>query len=114
MKLLVIGAGGREHALCWALFASPLCDQLYCAPGSDAIAEFANLVDIQVADTAKIVEFSLENKIDLVVIGPELPLVLGLVDQLQAAGIKAFGSVADTILLLLLCWICLGCRLRSM
>ncbi|MFK7866001.1 MAG: phosphoribosylamine--glycine ligase [Alphaproteobacteria bacterium] len=94
MKLLVIGNGGREHALCWALSASPLCDALYCAPGSDAIAEFANCISINADDCIKLIEFAKDKAIDLVVVGPELPLALGLVDQLEAAGIKAFGPSA--------------------
>jgi phosphoribosylamine--glycine ligase len=94
MKVLVVGAGGREHALCWALAASPLVDHLYCAPGSDAIAREATCVPLAVDDLAGIVAFCREEGIELVVPGPELPLVLGLVDRLEAAGIKAFGPSA--------------------
>jgi phosphoribosylamine--glycine ligase len=94
MKVLVVGAGGREHALCWALGASPLVDRLYCAPGSDAIAREATCVPLAVDDVASIVAFCREEGIELVVPGPELPLVLGLVDRLEAAGIPAFGPRA--------------------
>jgi phosphoribosylamine---glycine ligase len=94
MKVLVVGTGGREHALCWALAASPLVDGLYCAPGSDAIAREATCVPMAVDDLDGIVAFCREQGIDLVVPGPELPLVLGLVDRLEAAGIKAFGPSA--------------------
>jgi phosphoribosylamine--glycine ligase len=94
MKVLVVGAGGREHALCWALAASPLVDRLYCAPGSDAIAREATCVPLALDDVAGIVAFCREEGIELVAPGPELPLVLGLVDQLEAAGIPAFGPRA--------------------
>jgi phosphoribosylamine--glycine ligase len=94
MNVLVVGAGGREHALCWALAASPLVDRLYCAPGSDAIAREATCVPLAQDDLSGIVGFCREQSIDLVVPGPELPLVLGLVDRLEAAGIKAFGPSA--------------------
>jgi phosphoribosylamine--glycine ligase len=94
MKVLVVGAGGREHALCWALAASPLVDQLYCAPGSDAIAREATCVPVGQDDVCGIVAFCRDQDIELVVPGPELPLVLGLVDRLEAAGIPAFGPRA--------------------
>ena len=95
MKVLVIGSGGREHALCWALAASPKIGQLYCAPGSAAIAAQASLVPIAVDDLNGLVAFCQEEAIDLVLPGPELPLVLGLADKLDAAGIKCFGPSAD-------------------
>ena len=94
MKVLVVGAGGREHALCWALAASPLVSDLYCAPGSDAIAREARCVPLAVGDVAGMVAFCRQEGIELVVPGPELPLVLGLVDRLEAAGIPAFGPSA--------------------
>jgi phosphoribosylamine---glycine ligase len=94
MKALVVGAGGREHALCWALAASPLVERLYCAPGSDAIAREATCVPLAIDDLAGIVAFCRDEGIELVVPGPELPLVLGLVDRLEAAGIPAFGPSA--------------------
>jgi len=95
MKVLVIGSGGREHALCWALAASAKMDRLYCAPGSAAIAKVANLVPLAVDDLEGLVAFAVEEGIDLVLPGPELPLVLGVADRLEAAGIKCFGPKAD-------------------
>ncbi|MGI9421179.1 MAG: phosphoribosylamine--glycine ligase [Geminicoccaceae bacterium] len=94
MKVLVIGSGGREHALCWSLAASPLIDALYCAPGSSAIADQATLTPIAVDDIDGLVAFCLGEKIDLVMPGPELPLVLGIADRLDAAGIRCFGPSA--------------------
>ena len=94
MKILVVGSGGREHALCWAIAASPLCDALYCAPGNAGIAEEADCVEIAADDLDALVEFARGHSIDLVVIGPEAPLVDGLADRLEAAGIAAFGPSA--------------------
>jgi len=94
MKVLVVGSGGREHALCWAIKRSPLCDRLYCAPGNAGIAEVAECVAIGAEDVEGILRFARDNAIDFVVVGPEGPLVLGLVDTLEAAGIKAFGPSA--------------------
>lgn len=91
MRILVVGSGGREHALCWAIAASPLCDRLYCAPGNPGIAQDAELVPIGAMELDKLVAFAREQRIDLVVVGPETPLVAGLVDKLDDAGIKAFG-----------------------
>lgn len=73
MRVLVVGGGGREHALCWAIAASPLCDKLYCAPGNPGIAESAECVAISADDLAGIVNFAVSNKIDFVVVGPEGP-----------------------------------------
>ncbi len=94
MKILVIGSGGREHALCWAISASPLCDKLYCAPGNAGIARVADCVDVAATDLPRILDFCLSTQIDFVVVGPEDPLCAGLVDQLAEAGIKAFGPSA--------------------
>jgi phosphoribosylamine---glycine ligase len=91
MNILLLGSGGREHALAWKLAASPLADRLFCAPGNAGIAREAEIVALDVADHAAVVAFCKANKIDLVVVGPEAPLVAGLVDDLIAAGIKAFG-----------------------
>lgn len=95
MKILVVGSGGREHALCWAIAASPLCDSLYCAPGNAGIARDATCVPISAGDIQAIVAFSKEQALDLVVVGPEAPLAAGLVDRLQEAGIRAFGPTAE-------------------
>jgi phosphoribosylamine--glycine ligase len=91
MKVLVLGSGGREHALCWSLAASPLIDTLYCAPGNAGIANDATCVPIEVMDFARIMAFCQEQGIGFVVVGPEAPLCAGLVDRLEAAGIAAFG-----------------------
>jgi len=94
MKVLVVGSGGREHALCWAIAKSPKCKTLLAAPGNAGIAEIAQCVDIAAEDVSKLVAFAAKEKIDFVVVGPEAPLVDGLVDQLEAVGIKAFGPSA--------------------
>jgi phosphoribosylamine---glycine ligase len=94
MKVLVVGSGGREHALCWSLAASPVVDELMCAPGSDAIGREAVCVPIAMDDIESLVAFCREQRVDLVVPGSELPLTLGLVDRLEAAGIQAFGPSA--------------------
>ncbi len=91
MNILLIGGGGREHALAWKLSASPLCDALFIAPGNPGTARCGSNVDLDAADHDAVVVFCLVTKIDLVVVGPEAPLVAGLVDDLAAAGIKAFG-----------------------
>ena len=91
MNILLLGSGGREHALAWKIAASPLVDRLYCAPGNAGIAREAECVALDVADHAAVIAFCRTNKIDLVVVGPEAPLVAGLVDDLAAAGLKAFG-----------------------
>jgi phosphoribosylamine--glycine ligase len=94
MKILVVGGGGREHALCWAIAASPLCTRLYCAPGNAGIAAEAECVGIAAEDVDGLVAFARREGIDFVVVGPEQPLVAGLVDRLAEAGIKAFGPSA--------------------
>ncbi|HEX3808453.1 MAG TPA: phosphoribosylamine--glycine ligase [Rhizomicrobium sp.] len=91
MDVLLIGSGGREHALAWALCASPLVDKLYCAPGNAGIAAVAECVAIAATDLDGLVAFAKEKAIGFAVIGPETPLVMGLWDRLEAAGIKAFG-----------------------
>ncbi|MFZ1416003.1 MAG: phosphoribosylamine--glycine ligase [Defluviicoccus sp.] len=94
MQVLVVGSGGREHALCWAIARSPLCERLYCAPGNAGIAEIAECLPIATMDLEGLTRFSANLGIDLVVIGPEDPLNAGLVDRLRAAGIRAFGPSA--------------------
>ncbi|MGE0565105.1 MAG: phosphoribosylamine--glycine ligase [Pseudolabrys sp.] len=94
MNILLLGSGGREHALAWAIAASPLTTKLYCAPGNAGIAQEAELVALDVADHAAVIAFCKANRIDFVVVGPEAPLVAGIVDDLEAAGIKAFGPTA--------------------
>ena len=94
MRILVVGSGGREHALCWAIAASPLCDALYAAPGNPGMAELATCVNIGATEIGKLIEFAKTERIDFVVVGPEGPLVAGLVDLLEAEGIAAFGPSA--------------------
>src|SRR3546814_18935839 len=91
MRVLVVGSGGREHALCWAIAASPLVDSLYCAPGNAGIAREATCVPIPVDDLDALVAFARDERIDFVVVGPEGPLVAGLVDRLDATGIRSVG-----------------------
>ena len=91
MNILILGSGGREHALAWKMAASPLTTKLYCAPGNAGIAQEADCVALDIADHAAVIAFAKEKKIDLVVVGPEAPLCAGIVDDLEAAGIKAFG-----------------------
>ena len=91
MKVLVVGGGGREHALCWAIAASPLLSKLWCAPGNAGIAEVAECVAIDSLDIPALVAFATTHAVDLVVVGGEPPLVAGLADACAAAGIKCFG-----------------------
>ena len=94
MKVLVVGGGGREHAIAWKLAQSPKIDKLYCAPGNAGIAQVAECVDIGAEDIDGICDFAAKEKIDLAVIGPEVPLAMGITDKLEAAGIKTFGPNA--------------------
>lgn len=91
MNILILGSGGREHALAWKIAASPLTDKLYCAPGNAGIAQEAECVAIDITDHAAVIAFAKEKKIGLVVVGPEAPLCAGIADDLEAAGIKTFG-----------------------
>ncbi|HEY7297490.1 MAG TPA: phosphoribosylamine--glycine ligase [Xanthobacteraceae bacterium] len=91
MNILILGSGGREHALAWKIAASPLVERLYCAPGNAGIARETEVIALDLADHAGVVSFCRSEKIGLVVVGPEAPLCAGIVDDLAAAGIKAFG-----------------------
>jgi phosphoribosylamine---glycine ligase len=91
MNILLLGSGGREHALAWKMAASPLTDRLFCAPGNAGIAQEAECIALDLAEHAAIIAFCRANRIDFVVVGPEAPLCAGIVDDLEAAGIKAFG-----------------------
>mgnify|MGYP000863909006 CR=1 FL=1 len=91
MKILIVGGGGREHALAWKLAQSPKAEKIYCAPGNAGIAETAECVPIKAEDIEGLCRFAEENRIDLTVVGPEVPLALGLVDALAEKGLKAFG-----------------------
>jgi phosphoribosylamine--glycine ligase len=95
MNVLLIGSGGREHALAWKLAASPLVETLYCAPGNAGIAREATCVALDIADHAAVVAFCRDTGVDFVVVGPEGPLVAGLADDLEKAGIKTFGPSAQ-------------------
>ena len=91
MNILLLGSGGREHALAWKMAASPLTDRLICAPGNAGIAREAECVALDIADHAAVIAFCRDNAVDFVVVGPEGPLCAGVVDDLEAAGIRAFG-----------------------
>lgn len=91
MKVLVIGSGGREHALCWKLRQSPLLTELYCAPGNPGIANVADRVPLAAEEVQRLADFAAEMRIDLTVVGPELPLTLGIADELANRGLPVFG-----------------------
>src|SRR5215831_3536123 len=91
MNILLLGSGGREHALAWKIAASPLVERLFCAPGNAGIARDCEVVALDIADHAAVIAFCKAQNIDLVVVGPEAPLCAGIVDDLTAGGIKAFG-----------------------
>ena len=95
MKILVIGGGGREHAICWKLAQSKDVHKVYCAPGNAGTAAAAENVDIAVTDIAGLVQFAQHQQIDLTVVGPEKPLILGVVDAFEAAGLRIFGPTAE-------------------
>jgi phosphoribosylamine--glycine ligase len=99
MRILIVGSGGREHALAWAIAGSPLADQVFCAPGNAGIAEDAECVAIDAGDTRGIIALCRKARVDFVVVGPEAPLVSGLVDALEGEGIAAFGPTAAAALL---------------
>ena len=90
MKVLLVGSGGREHAIIWKLAQSPKVDKIYCAPGNAGIAMDAECVNIKAEDIDGVVAFAKENAIDMAVIGPEVPLARGIVDALEAEGVKTF------------------------
>ncbi|HBZ02702.1 MAG TPA: phosphoribosylamine--glycine ligase [Lachnospiraceae bacterium] len=91
MRILIVGGGGREHAIAWAVAKSPLCDKLYAAPGNAGISELAECVDISVMDAPKLVEFAKANQIDFVIVAPDDPLAAGVADAFLDEGIKTFG-----------------------
>ncbi len=94
MKVLVVGGGGREHALVWKLKQSKRVEKIYCAPGNGGIAADAECVDIKADEVDQLVVFAAKEKIDMVVVAPDGPLALGLVDKLEEVGIRAFGPRA--------------------
>jgi phosphoribosylamine--glycine ligase len=91
MNILLLGSGGREHALAWKIAASPLVERLWCAPGNAGIAAEAELAALDLSDHAAVIAFAKANAVDFVVVGPEAPLVAGVVDDLETAGVKTFG-----------------------
>lgn len=99
MKVLIVGGGGREHAIAMSVSECPEVDKIYCAPGNAGIAEIAECVDIKVMEFDRIVAFASENQIDLTIVGPDDPLVGGLVDALEAAGLRAFGPRQNAAIL---------------
>lgn len=99
MKVLLIGGGGREHALAWKINQSPLCEQLICAPGNAGICEIADCVDIKADDVDGLVKFALQEAVNFVVVGPEVPLAFGLVDDLLKQGISVFGPTEAAAML---------------
>jgi phosphoribosylamine--glycine ligase len=99
MHILLLGSGGREHALAWKIAASPLVKKLWCAPGNAGIAREAECVALDMADHPAVIDFCKKNAVELVVVGPEIPLAAGIVDDLARAGIKAFGPTRAAALL---------------
>jgi len=95
LKILVLGSGGREHALCWKIAASPLVTKLWCAPGNGGIADDAECVAIDIADHPAVISFCKANSVDFVVVGPDAAVAAGVIDDLNAAGFKAFGPTKN-------------------
>ncbi|MFH1189303.1 MAG: phosphoribosylamine--glycine ligase, partial [Candidatus Omnitrophota bacterium] len=95
MRILLIGSGGREHALAWKIAGSPKCGKLYVAPGSDGMSDIAENVNIKADDIEALLKFAAANKIDLTVVGPEAPLVAGIVDAFQSVGLRIFGPTKE-------------------
>lgn len=94
MNILVVGSGGREHAIALAVKKSPMCDTLICAPGNPGMANLGKCIPVDVADPKAIADLAVANNIDLAIIGPEIPLVAGVVDEFRARGLRAFGPTA--------------------
>ena len=94
MNILILGGGGREHALGWAVLQNPKCDRLIAAPGNAGLAAIADCADIDITDGAEVTQFAADNAVDLVIVGPEAPLAAGVADDLRAAGILCFGPSA--------------------
>ena len=99
MKVLVVGSGGREHAICYSLKKSPKVTELYCAPGNGGISEIAQCVDVKATDIDGMVAWAKENAMDFVMVAPDDPLAMGMVDALEAAGIRAFGPRANAAII---------------
>ena len=99
MKVLVVGGGGREHAICWKLAQSPKVTELYCAPGNGGITQVAKCVDIKATDVDQMVSWAKDNAMDFVVVAPDDHLALGMVDAMEEAGIPAFGPRANAAII---------------
>ena len=99
LKILVIGGGGREHALVWKLAQSQQVSKIYCAPGNAGIAQLAECVPLAITDSDGLLDFAIENGIDLTVVGPEIPLIAGIVDQFEQRGLRIFGPAREPALL---------------
>lgn len=99
MKILIVGSGGREHAIAWSIARSPKAEKIYCAPGNAGIAEFAECVDIGAMEFEKLADFAQEQKIDLTVVGMDDPLVGGIVDVFEARGLRVFGPRKNAAIL---------------
>ena len=99
MKVLIIGSGGREHALAWKISQSPLLTKLYAAPGNAGVAQFAECHPIESEDLPALLAFAKKENIDLTVVGPEAPLAAGIVDEFQKEGLKIFGPTRSAALL---------------
>ena len=99
MKVLIVGSGGREHAIAWSVAKSPKVDKIYCAPGNAGISEYAECVAIGAMEFEKLADFAEENKVDLTIIGMDDPLVGGVVDVFEARGLKVFGPRKNAAIL---------------
>lgn len=99
MKILIVGSGGREHAIAWKVAQSPKVDKIYCAPGNAGISEYAECVDIGAMEFDKLVAFAKEKQIDLTVVGMDDPLVGGIVDVFEAEGLRVFGPRKNAAIL---------------
>ena len=99
MKVLIVGSGGREHALAWKIAQNPAVEQIFCAPGNAGLKKLAECVDISATDVQKLAEFAEENSIDLTVVGPEASLVEGIVDEFEKKGLRIFGPTQKAAIL---------------
>ena len=99
MKVLIVGSGGREHAIAWSVAKSPKVDKIYCAPGNAGIAEYAECVDIGAMEFEKLAAFAKEKEIDLTIVGMDDPLVGGIVDVFEAEGLRVFGPRKNAAIL---------------
>ena len=95
MKILILGGGGREHALAWAISQNPKCTTLLCAPGNAGIADVAECITLDIEDGAAVAAYATAQKVDFVIIGPEGPLAVGVADAVRGAGITCFGPGAE-------------------